>query len=281
MSTLIQIEKLDNHTVSKYDFKSLTGINEEFEEVGFSSLVEASNNHDNSEETLENIESESYTEDENPNRRVSDVDASSMSKGSKDALIESLMKKTDEMSSNFIKLQMKLEDKEIEYAKSLETAKTSSYTEGLDAGTKQATEDIQNDLKEGITQLGNSIKTLENSAKEFESALEVIKADLMTAAIDIAQEVINVEIDTKSSEIASVLSDALIKDLQSASKITLKVNPKDHGSISEHVGSLENIQILSDSAISEGGVIAISDVGNIDSQISKRFQRVKRAALSE
>jgi flagellar assembly protein FliH len=84
-----------------------------------------------------------------------------------------------------------------------------------------------------------------------------------------------------SSEIAGVLSDALIKDLQNAAKITLKVNPNDHGAVSEHVGALDNIQIVSDSAVNDGGVIAMSDVGNIDSQISKRFERVKREILSE
>ena len=68
--------------------------------------------------------------------------------------------------------------------------------------------------------------------------------------------------------------------MQSASKITLKVNPKDHGEISQRVGSLEHVEVISDSAVSEGGVIALSDAGNIDAQISKRFERVKRAALS-
>lgn len=274
MSTLISTEKLDNHTINKYNFKSLSSPGDD--EVAHSSLVIASN-----EEVSQSKTEETYTEDKNPNRRESDIDASSMSKNSKDALIESLMKKTDEMSSNFIKLQMKLEDKEKEYETSLETTKNTAYNEGLDAGTKQAMEDTEGDLKEGIIQLGNSIKTLENSAKEFELALEVIKADLMGAAIDIAQEVINIEVDTKSSEIALVLSETLIKDLQSASNITLKVNPKDHGFISEQVGSLKHIEIVSDSAVSDGGIIAISDAGNIDSQISKRFERVKRAALSE
>jgi len=54
------------------------------------------------------------------------IDASGISQNSKDALIESLMKKTDEMSSNFIKLQMKLEDKELEYEVQLKKAKEES-----------------------------------------------------------------------------------------------------------------------------------------------------------
>ena len=282
MATLITTGNLQKHAVSKYDFKSLDSTNSE---RAFSSLVKTQNeiSSHSDEQNEVSTSDETYTQEDNPNRRLSDteVDSSSMSKSSQNALIESLMKKTDEMSSNFIKLQMKLEDKEKEYQASLEKTKTTAYNEGLAAGTKQAMEDTQNDLKEGISQLGNSIKTLENSAKEFESGLELIKNDLMSAAIDIAQEVISTEITEKSSKIAKVLSDALIKDLQSAANITLKVNPKDHGALSEHVGALEHVQVISDSAINAGGVIAISDSGNIDSQISKRFERVKRAALSE
>ncbi|MDD3059521.1 MAG: FliH/SctL family protein [Sulfurimonas sp.] len=99
--------------------------------------------------------------------------------------------------------------------------------------------------------------------------------------MDIAKEVIHVEVGTNSSEIAKKLSEERIKELQSASKITLRVNPKDHGALSEKVGSLEHISVLSDSAVSIGGVIAMSDAGNIDAQISKRFERLKKAALSE
>lgn len=276
-TTLISEERLEKHSVNQYTFKSFGGASNEPETQNITSSLMNSN----AEPVNENIPTEVYVEEENSNKDETNIDSSAMSKNSKDALIESLMKKTDEMSSNFIKLQMKLEDKETEYAAQVEQVKTSSYNEGLEAGTKQTLEDTSADIKAGMEQFANSVTTLDSSAKEFEKALELIKSDLMSAAIDIAKEVIDMEIDTKSSEIAKVLSDALLTDLQSASNITLKVNPKDHGTLSEHVGSLEHIQVVSDSAVNEGGVIAISDAGNIDSQISKRFERVKRAALSE
>ena len=89
------------------------------------------------------------------------------------------------------------------------------------------------------------------------------------------------EVSENSAKIAKVLASELIKELQSASKVSLKVNPADHGVISESVGSLKHVEVVSDSAISKGGVVAISDAGNIDAEISKRFDRVKKAALSE
>ena len=260
MATVITNEKLEKHDVGKYNFKVLSFGGGDEDEV---------------------VESQSFTSEEHPGKRESDIDSSAMSQSSKDALIESLMQKTDEMSSNFIKLQMKLEDKEAEYTTNLQKTKEEAFNAGIEEGTKRVAEDREKSVVDGMAQFSASVSTLEKSAQDFESALEGIKSELITAAIDIASEVISTELSQNSGEIAKVLGDGLIEELQGASKVTLRVNPKDHGSISEHVGKLDHVDVISDSAVSEGGVVAISDVGNIDAQISKRFERVKRAALSE
>jgi len=265
MAKIIDKHNIVTHNVDKYNFKVL------------SLHARKSSTKEGEEEP----QKPKYTKDNNPGLRESDIDSSAMSQSSKDSLIESLLKKTDEMSSNFIKLQMKMEAKEEEYKAALEKEKEISYNEGVEAGKIQADNDVKKSYEETLQQLVKSVSTLENSAKEFEVALENIKSDLVVAALDIAKEVVNVELSENSAEVAKVLGEELIKELQSASKVKLRVNPKDHGMISQSVGSLEHVEVVSDSAISEGGVIAISDAGNIDSQISKRFERVKRAALSE
>jgi flagellar assembly protein FliH len=262
LATIISSDEVSGHTVDSYKFKVLS-MN------GNSSELVQSSSEQNS-QSVEEVEP-----------KETKVDSSSLSQSSKDSLIESLMQKTDEMSSNFIKLQMKLEDKEEEYSTELKRVKEESFNEGVEEGKIQALKDKETSYKDGLSQFSKSIISLEDSAKEYEKTLESIKNQLVTAAIDIAKEVIDIEVSSSSQKIAKVLSDELIKELQSASKITLKVNPKDHGQISEHVGSLKHVEVISDSAVSAGGVIAISDAGNIDAQISKRFERVKRAALSE
>lgn len=258
MGSIISKNRLESHNVGKYNFK-----------------VIALGNSSDEEETS------SLVTQEPVKQKVTDVDSSALSSSSKESLIESLMQKTDEMSSNFIKLQMKLESKEEEYELSLVKAKEDAFAEGIEAGVAKALSDSELQLNSNVEMFADSITKIETSAKEFESALEAIKADLVRAAVDIAHEVVQVELSESSNEIAKVLSDELLNDLQGASKVTLKVNPKNHGSLSQHVGKQEHISIISDSAVSEGGVIVISDAGNIDAQISKRFQRVKRAALSE
>ncbi|MDF1875583.1 flagellar assembly protein FliH [Sulfurimonas sp. SAG-AH-194-I05] len=276
MATIISSDKILKHAVSSYNFKTLSLDVNVVEEEFVSALVQAPQ-----EEQKDTLEETPLPPVGTPEIQDASIDASSMSRNSKDALIESLMKKTDEMSSNFIKLQMKLEDKEEEYKVNAQVVQDEAFAKGFEEGVAKATQDSQNNYKDGISQFSTSIVALEAKSKEFESSLEAIKSDLITAAIDIAQEVISIELEENSSKIATVLGEGLIKELQGASNITLKVNPKDHGPVSEQVGKLDNISILSDSAISEGGVIATSDTENIDSQISNRFEKVKKAALSE
>lgn len=260
MATVISKTKLEAHNVGKYNFKVIA-------------LGNASEN--------ESQEKSSLVPEEPVKQKITDVDSSALSSSSKESLIESLMQKTDEMSSNFIKLQMKLEAKEEEYEHALVKAKEDAFSEGVEAGVAKALSDSDLAIKSSVEMFAGSISKIEDSAKEFENALEAIKSDLVRAAVDIAQEVVQVELSENSNEIAKVLSTELLTELQGAAKVTLKVNPKNHGAISEHIGNQEHISIVSDSAVSEGGVIVISDAGNIDAQISKRFQRVKRTALGE
>lgn len=263
LANVISSDKIGKHSINKYTFKVLSANLEESED-----------------EFAESVFEKISTKEEHPERRESDIDASAMSSSSKDSLIESLLKKTDDMSSNFIKLQMKLESMSDEHKIELAKVKDESFKEGVESGKALATKNADSNMSDAVAQFSNSISTLEKSAKEFESALEEIKKDLMVAALDIAKEVVSIELSENSNEVAATLSKELIKELQSASKVTLKVNPKDHGTVSEKVGSLKHVEIVSDRAVSQGGVIAISDAGNIDAEISKRFERVKRAALN-
>ncbi|SFV59750.1 Flagellar assembly protein FliH [hydrothermal vent metagenome] len=260
MATVIPNNKIEKHNVNKYNFKV----------IAFGG-AEAANKSTATEESV------SVT----PVQTAAEIDSSALNNKSKESLIESLMKKTDEMSSNFIKLQMKLEAKEEEFKEELQKAKEEAFAEGMKAGKAQALEEIDKNLNAKMDLFANSISKLEKSASEFESSLESLKDQLVSAALDISKEVIKIELSTNSSEVAKVLAEELIHDLQGASKVTLKVNPKNHAYVSEQLGTLAHITVVADSAISEGGVVVLSDAGNIDAQIEKRFERVKKAALSE
>jgi flagellar assembly protein FliH len=257
---VINKENLSAHSVEKYQFKILSGLSG-------ASVHEA----------VEELELQRPAKTE----EMSSNEVSQAAKSGKDELIESLLKKADDMSSNFITMQMRLETLQEEHAQAIEEVKKSAYDEGVLAGIAQ--EKMQNSQRntQGQDQFSLSVKTLEEAAAQFSLSLAEIQKELTHTALEIAKEVIGIETHENSAKIATKLSEALMEELSDAAKITLRVNPNDHGAISEKVGSLKNIEVLSDRAISAGGVVAISDLGNIDSQIKKRFERLKRSLLLE
>ena len=115
MATVISSDRLERHNVNKYNFKVLS-IGTPGDEPAKPTL----------------------TKDNNPGLRESDIDSSALSVSSKESLIESLMKKTDDMSSNFIKLQMKLETMSEEHKIELQKVKEESFNDGVETGKEQA-----------------------------------------------------------------------------------------------------------------------------------------------
>lgn len=257
MDVVISKDHASSHVINKYQFKILSSLNG-------SSIAEATQE-----------------------MRDAIPDASTMERShegggsSKDALIESLMKKADEMSSNVIKMQMRIESIQEEHAKALENARQKGYEEGLNAGIAQEKASVDAMGAKAHDLLSQSIKTLETTALDFSLALDALQKELTHTALEIAKEVIGIETSEHSAKIAAKLSEELIDELKDATHITLRVNPADHGYLSEKIGTLHHIEVCSDRAVSQGGVVAISDVGNIDSEIKKRYERLKRSLLLE
>jgi flagellar assembly protein FliH len=266
LKVIIHHDELETYRVNKYKFK-LFGVDESQQDDGgeFEPLVQT---QPKQEAPLHNNEQ-------------SEPSVQDISTSQKDALIESLMKKTDEISSNFIKVQMQHEQSVEENKENLKRVEEESYNRGIEDGKKLQLDMLENAKKQGVEQFSASVKTLNEKAESFATSLESIKQELMYAALDIAKEVIHMDVCERSAEIATKLSTELIEELKDASKITLKVNPSDHGLISEQVGKLGNVEVISDSAVSSGGVVALSDAGNIDSDLMKRYEKVKEVALKE
>lgn len=264
MRTVIDRSALERHTVNKYKFKVLAMGAEREEERPPASVLAAA----------------AGAEEKPPKAAVAAPASAEPSRESRDDLVESLLKKADEMSSSVIKMQMKLEEAEASYRVQIEAERQKAYEEGIAAGREALLREREQEQREGMSRFTASVQTLELRAKEFSDALEAVHTELLHAAIEIAREVILIETGERSSEIAKRMASQLIGELQEASKITLRVNPADHGPLSEALGQLDRVEIVSDSAVSRGGVVAISNAGNIDAEVMKRFERVRHAALS-
>ena len=267
MAEVISGSQISRHNVDKYSFKVLA--------IGGGKKTNLKAFGKHAQHDAEHRQTHAPEPKEEPKPQKESAQSS------KDSIIESLLKKTDEMSSNFIKLQMKLESMQEEHKQELEQVRESAFAEGVAKGREEAEKECEERYSQTLNLFAASISKLEQKANEYNISLEKVKKELVSAAIDIAKEVVEVELEENSSRVAEALASSLMKDLQNASKVTLKVNPKDFTHLTQKLGDLKNVEVVADPAVSEGGVVAISDIENIDAQIPNRFERVKKVILSE
>jgi flagellar assembly protein FliH len=192
-------------------------------------------------------------------------------------IIEKLLEKIEELGNNIVNIQAKFEQQLNECKQQIEIEKNKAYEEGYKKGKEEAKVEIDKTLEEKIALLENSIKKVDSINELFEEKILSIEKELISVALDIAKEVIQKEVSENSQEIAYNLAKALMEDIKDATKIQIKVNPKD----AEYLKSqdLKNVEIIEDEAVKEGGVVIISDIGNIDAEILQRFKAIKEAVL--
>ncbi|HIC43783.1 MAG TPA: flagellar assembly protein FliH, partial [Sulfurimonas sp.] len=175
MKTVISENTTHGHIINKYNFKVLA--------VSADAGIAPTRKLESDNEFIagSSVKSTELTENDSLSEIPTIESENTLSKSSKDELIESLLEKTDAMSSNFIKMQMKLESKEEEYKLALEEAQKQTFEEGIEEGIKQAQEIVQNEHTNLMTQFASSVQTLEQSTKEFSSSIEGIKEELIHA----------------------------------------------------------------------------------------------------
>ena len=89
------------------------------------------------------------------------------------------------------------------------------------------------------------------------------------------------EILTSSSDVAVALAKELIKDLKDTSNITIKTNPENYEALNEVFEDNVKVDVQSDDAVSVGGVIFLSEKGNLDGNLSARLKQIKYLLQNE
>lgn len=199
---------------------------------------------------------------------------------SQPSFIEELLKRTDELSDNIIKLQMKIESQESEFKQRLASETDKARKEGEQAGEQAAKTAYDAQIKDLESKYSTSIKKLDEQSARFDEFLAKTQEQLSHTAIDIAKEVVLKEIKENSAKVALNIAKSLISELKDAASVEIKVNSKDYGYLSEQFEGDTHIKLSSDDAISPGGALLLSDSGNIDGTINTRFEKIRKI-LSE
>jgi flagellar assembly protein FliH len=189
-------------------------------------------------------------------------------------VVKELLQKIEELSNTIVNSQMKFEQEIKECHQKLQQETKKAYEEGYQKGFSEAEAKCKEEIEEVKKLYEDSVKKLEEINKIFEKKLEDIEKELIAVALDIAKEVIQKELNENSKEVALSLAKSLMQDLKDASKVSIKANPEDAKYLQEKI---KGIKIIPDKAVKRGGVVIISDVGNIDGEIEERFKAVKEA----
>jgi flagellar assembly protein FliH len=194
-------------------------------------------------------------------------------------MVQQLVKKVEDFSDNIVKLQMRLEKQEEDFQARLEEAKKHAYEEGQREGQKQTASELTAQIEAQKEQFTDSVKKLDQALAEFEQSAGSLEKELSSIAMEIAHEVIAKEVSKEGDEISLKLAQSLMAQVKEAMKIQLKVHPEHASTLQNAFNGDERIKVVPDRAVSPGGVVIMSDAGNINGEIQHRFNAVKKSIL--
>ncbi|WP_331775274.1 flagellar assembly protein FliH [Sulfurospirillum sp. 1612] len=189
--------------------------------------------------------------------------------------VEELLKRSDELSSNIIKFQMQIEKQEADFEQRLKEEVTREKALSFQEGYDKAKADLESSYQTIVETFEHSNQKLNDKLNELEKGYKKTEKELANSAIEIAEEIIKKELTQASSEIAVSLAKNLMSEVQKANHVTLKVNPDNFQALEAIYKENEKITVETDDAISKGGVILLSESGNLDGTISERLAKVK------
>ncbi|AQW83532.1 flagellar assembly protein FliH [Campylobacter pinnipediorum] len=268
-SSVITNEIANKHFVENYRFKVLgSDMSNEKDKISHEQKTLPASEDENT----KNIEPKQNNINQ---QNIQSYEAQNKSSNFDAGFVEELLKKTDELSSNMIKLQMQIENQESEFAKRLETEVARAKEDGKNEGIAESNSAFDTKLKELNDKFNASIEKLAVKFNELDEFILKNEQDLAETSISIAKEVIGSEVEQKSEKIAYAVTKNLLQDIKDAKNITLRVNPDDGEYLKNAFLENSHIKIELDDAISKGGVVIINELGNIDATLETRIEKLK------
>lgn len=271
-------EHKNRHDIKKYNFRNM-----EVSKNTQASQNPTQNNTQNvieeapiaQEQPLENAPSPSI---EPPMVAQPMIDAPSL-KLFEAEVVDKILQKSDVLAQSLQKLQEQFDKQEQEIATKVATAENKAKETGFNEGYSKAKEELEASINAQKELYSLSIERLNQNIEDSKNHILKLEKELSSIALDIAKEVILSEISTHSAKIASSLARALLSNVAQNSNITLKVFPGDFESLKETLQDLTHIKIEADKAIAKGGVVIMSNEGNIDGDLHLRFETLKKSIL--
>lgn len=194
-------------------------------------------------------------------------------------VVDKILQKSDVLAESLKRLQEQFDKQEKEMESKISAAKNEAKEQGYNEGYQKAKAELEAQINSQKELYALSINRIDANILESKNHILGLEKELSSIALDIAKEVILSEINTNSAKVASNLARNLLQDIAQNTQVTLKVFPGDLEDLKESLKDLSNVQIQADQAIAKGGVILLSNEGNIDGDIFVRFEVLKKSIL--
>ena len=247
--SVISSNELDAHTMNKYDFKTITK-----QEI---------DSHKQKRDDEEN--------DDKPNKAQVAMIESSLEK----ELIDKLLQKSDDLSATLKGFEERFAELQAQASEREKAAKE----EGIKEGQMMVNLELKNSIESEREKIASSVNKLDSAIDGAKEQIVKLESELSSIALDIAKEVIIKEVSEESAKVAASIAKELLKSMSGNLDVIIKVNPADFEFLNNLAKGKENIKIKSDDAIAKGGVVIISENGNIDGSIMSRYKLLKQSVI--
>lgn len=247
--SVISSNELDAHTMNKYDFKTIT-------KQEIDSHKQKRDDEDN---------------DDKPNKAQVAMIESSLEK----ELIDKLLQKSDDLSATLKGFEERFAELQAQASEREKAAKE----EGIKEGQMMVNLELKNSIESEREKIASSVNKLDSAIDGAKEQIAKLESELSSIALDIAKEVIIKEISEESAKVAASIAKELLKSMSGNLDVIIKVNPADFEFLNNLAKGKENIKIKSDDAIAKGGVVIISENGNIDGSIMSRYKLLKQSVI--
>ena len=247
--SVISSNELDAHTMNKYDFKTIT-------KQEIDSHKQKRDDEDN---------------DDKPNKAQVAMIESSLEK----ELIDKLLQKSDDLSATLKGFEERFAELQAQASEREKAAKE----EGIKEGQMMVNLELKNSIESEREKIASSVNKLDSAIDGAKEQIAKLESELSSIALDIAKEVIIKEVSEESAKVAASIAKELLKSMSGNLDVVIKVNPADFEFLNNLAKGKENIKIKSDDAIAKGGVVIISENGNIDGSIMSRYKLLKQSVI--
>lgn len=216
--------------------------------------------------------------EETPQPNENSIDAPAL-KLFETEVVDKILQKSDVLAESLQRLQEQFDKQEREINEKVSLARNEAKEQGYNEGYQQAKQELEAQINSQKELYALSIQRIDTNILESKNHILNLEKELSSIALDIAKEVIATELNTNSAKIASSLARTLLEDITQNTQITLKISPQDLQSLKESLKDLNNVHIEADQAIAKGGVVILSNEGNIDGDVFMRFETLKKSIL--